>query len=341
MQLLAVSYGMGVDSTAMLVGMAARGIRPDVILFADTGGEKAETYAYLGTMNAWLSKVGFPQVTVLQYEARDFKNWPAYYTLEENCLTNGTLPSEAFGFGSCSMKWKQAPQNRWMKTWAPAKTAWAAGLKVRKAIGYDASPADTKRRCKADKITFKVNKADAKKYDFWYPLQEWGWDRLRCIREISQAGLPIPLKSSCWFCPNMKQDEISALPANLLRRIVVMEARASVRLEGWMTQEQLDESYAKKLAAWEKKAAKAVAQGKALSKKKPQRKIAGSKGLMRGLWRAKTMTDYIKAKALLPAEEVDRLWNVVPKEIVLRNEAKAEGRKVETWNEFFTRVGVA
>ena len=41
---LVVSYGMGVDSTAMLIGMAQRSIRPDLILFADTGGEKPETY---------------------------------------------------------------------------------------------------------------------------------------------------------------------------------------------------------------------------------------------------------------------------------------------------------
>jgi len=103
-QPLVVSYGMGVDSTAMLVGMAQRGIRPDAILFADTGDEKPATYAYLERMNAWLDKVGFPRVTVIVYRVKDFKNWPEYRTLEENCLTNGTLPSEAFGFGSCSMK---------------------------------------------------------------------------------------------------------------------------------------------------------------------------------------------------------------------------------------------
>jgi 3'-phosphoadenosine 5'-phosphosulfate sulfotransferase (PAPS reductase)/FAD synthetase len=44
---LVVAYGLGVDSTAMLVEFAVRGIRPDMILFADTGGEKPETYQYL------------------------------------------------------------------------------------------------------------------------------------------------------------------------------------------------------------------------------------------------------------------------------------------------------
>jgi hypothetical protein len=302
---LVVSYGMGVDSTAMLVGLAQRGIRPDLILFADTGGEKVQTYQYLETMNAWLRAHGMPEVTVLQYAARDFKNWPAYHTLEENCLTNGTLPSEAFGFGSCSMKWKQQPQNKFMKTWAPAVEAWKAGLKVRKAIGYDASPADQKRRCSADKITFKVNAADAKRYDFWYPLQEWGWTRLDCVREIAQAGLPVPVKSACFYCPNMTKQEVRELPANQLQRIVVMEARALPRLT-------------KIEGLWRN----------------------GCKGTRGGDPKPGRMTTFIRDEQLLPAEEIARLEAVVPKEIVLRNEVKASGQEVPTWSEFFDMVGI-
>ncbi|QDU97641.1 hypothetical protein Pla8534_54920 [Lignipirellula cremea] len=41
---LVVAYGLGVDSTAMLIGLQRRGVRPDLILFANTGGEKPETY---------------------------------------------------------------------------------------------------------------------------------------------------------------------------------------------------------------------------------------------------------------------------------------------------------
>ena len=40
---LAVAYGSGVDSTAMLIEFVRRGILPDLILFADTGGEKPKT----------------------------------------------------------------------------------------------------------------------------------------------------------------------------------------------------------------------------------------------------------------------------------------------------------
>src|SRR5215471_17622806 len=95
---LVVAYGAGVDSTALLVGLWRRGITPHAILFANTGGEKDETYAYLDVMNAWLRDVGFPTITVVRNVVQDFKHWPPYHTLEENCLTNGTLPSVAFGF---------------------------------------------------------------------------------------------------------------------------------------------------------------------------------------------------------------------------------------------------
>ncbi len=49
-----VSYGAGVDSTAMVVWMRNSGYRPEAILFADTGGEKPETYAFIETMSTWL-----------------------------------------------------------------------------------------------------------------------------------------------------------------------------------------------------------------------------------------------------------------------------------------------
>src|SRR5437868_1048367 len=88
---LVVSYGLGVDSTAMLVELARRRIRPDLILFADTGGEKPETYQYLRVIRPFLARAGFPGVTVVRYEPRR----ASYRTLEGQCLHTGTLPSLA------------------------------------------------------------------------------------------------------------------------------------------------------------------------------------------------------------------------------------------------------
>ena len=90
---LVVAYGLGVDSTAMLVEFARRGVRPDLILFADTGGEKPETYAYLPVIQKYLTRVGFPAVVTVRYQPTRAR----YHTLEEQCLHTGTLPSLAYG----------------------------------------------------------------------------------------------------------------------------------------------------------------------------------------------------------------------------------------------------
>ena len=90
---LVVAYGLGVDSTAMLVEFVHRDIHPDLILFADTGGEKTETYQYLDVIQPFLAKVGFPAVTVVRYQPTR----AVYDTLEDQCLHTGTLPSLAYG----------------------------------------------------------------------------------------------------------------------------------------------------------------------------------------------------------------------------------------------------
>lgn len=217
---LVLAYGLGVDSTAVLVGLHQRGIRPDAILFADTGSEHPSTYSYLPVINCWLRSVGFPEVTVVRYVPKRFKFAP-YSTLEGNCLSNSTLPSLAFGRKSCSLKWKRAPQDKWTAKWAPARSAWAKGLPLIKMLGYDAGPADSKRGW---------NVTDEEKYTYWYPLRDWGWDRAECQRQIAAADLPVPRKSSCFFCPAMKEHEVLDLVENwpeLADRIVEIERRAA------------------------------------------------------------------------------------------------------------------
>jgi hypothetical protein len=133
------------------------------------------------------------------------------------------LPSISLGRHSCSLKWKIAPQDAFLKQWAPAKAAWERGHKVIRLIGYDASPADTRRYSHASTIPNEL-------FDCRYPLREWGWDREACIARIVAAGLPVPPKSSCFICAAMKPDEVRALPVWCLRLIVLVEARAAPRL---------------------------------------------------------------------------------------------------------------
>ena len=40
---------------------------------------------------------------------------------------------------------------------------------------------------------------------------DWGWDRETCQRVIADEGLPVPVKSACFFCPASKKSELIQL----------------------------------------------------------------------------------------------------------------------------------
>jgi hypothetical protein len=199
---LVVSYGAGVDSTAILVKMVKRGIRPDAILFADTGGEKEGTMAFLPVMQRYLEAHGFPGITVVRMSAKNAK----YSTIVEKMLANETIPFFPGKAHTCSQVFKIEPQLRWIYSWDMARKAWAANKKITHIIGYDSGQYDTGRA--ADTFEECTN---PDREQPWYPLQAWKMDRAECIKTIIDAGLPVPPKSSCYICPVMKPEEIREL----------------------------------------------------------------------------------------------------------------------------------
>ena len=223
---LVVAYGGGVDSTALLVKFVEKGIRPDLILFADTKNESPNTYAYFPIIQEFLARHYLPPIQVVSIQRTS-----KHASLEEECLTNQTLPSLAFGWKSCSLKWKVGPQNKFVNNWEPAQRSWAMGGKVRKVIGYDASPRDACRGTfagdgKGKALCACCRSFPCKKYVYWYPLMDWGIDRDAAKAIIANAGLPVPVKSSCTFCPAAKTWEIELLARehpDLARRAVAME----------------------------------------------------------------------------------------------------------------------
>ena len=92
-------------------------------------------------------------------------------------LTNTTLPSIAFNRSSCSIKWKITLQDQWTAQWAPARAAWGRGDRVVRLIGYDCSAADDRRYAHREGHV-------SDRFDYRYPLREWGWDRDACIARI-------------------------------------------------------------------------------------------------------------------------------------------------------------
>lgn len=211
-----VSYGAGTNSTAILVGLWERGERPDAITFADTGGEKPHTYRHLQEVREWCARIGFPDIETLR---GDMPQQIIDVTLEAECMRLGKLPAKAYGFSSCSDKWKMEPQRRYNRRFAEAR-----GIELQqitRLIGFDA---DEDYRVERARKTEHLRKVKER-----YPLVEWGWGRDECIEAIKRAGITQPGKSACFFCPSMKKGEVLALRTDypdLLARALEMERRA-------------------------------------------------------------------------------------------------------------------
>jgi hypothetical protein len=194
-----LSFGGGVNSTALLVGMEERNERPDAILFADTGGEKPGTYQHVERMQQWLEAKKFPPITIVKGKK----------TLEDDCLERETLPGKAFGFGSCSEHFKVRPQRRWLRDNGIKNPMWLIGIH-----------AGEKKR---------AERSLNQRSDVRFPLIEWHWGQVECIEAIRRSGLPVPIKSACFFCPSMRKHEVLALAKSdpeLFHRAVEMEQAA-------------------------------------------------------------------------------------------------------------------
>ena len=208
-------YGGGTNTTAMIVGLAARNIRPDLIIMADTGAERPHTYAHIEIMQEFLRMIEFPKITIVKKVDKNGE----VLTLEDDLIKNKALPSVAYGFKTCSQKYKTQPVDKFLNNHPDAIAAWKRGERITKFIGFDA---DESHRAKDyDDAKFKVE----------YPLIEWGWGRNECIDEIRKENLPLPSKSSCFFCPNMRPHEImelNALYPHLAERALKIESNAEL-----------------------------------------------------------------------------------------------------------------
>ncbi len=213
---LVVSYGGGTNSTAMLIGMADRGERPDLIIFSDTGGERPEIYEYIEHFSGWLTKRGLPGVTTVRRDTTHGQHG-TYTTLEENCLVNGVLPSISYGFKGCSLKFKGEVLDKFVNAWPPAIEAKRRQGPIYRAIGFDIS--ETRRKRKRSDGSWR----------YVYPLDEWQADRPMCEDMISNADLCLPGKSACFFCGAAKKREVIDLAnthPDLFARAVAIERRA-------------------------------------------------------------------------------------------------------------------
>lgn len=214
-EFLTCAFGGGRNG-AYLFGLYELGIKPNLITFADTGtrgkrdSEKPETYEAIDRMEDWLQKHMGMGITWVHKDSM-------YDSLYDNAIRTHTLPSLAYGWHSCSEKWKIQPQEKFHNAIPECRAIWKAGNKVRKIIGYHAGEPHRA------KIT------ENEKYLFWYPLIEWGWDTNDCLDAFARHGLPPPVKSACYFCPASTKAEVLKLSQEepeLFAKAVALETNA-------------------------------------------------------------------------------------------------------------------
>jgi len=214
---LVVAYGGGTNSVAMLCGFRERGIIPSLIIFADTGGELPYTYSHIELMSKKCQEwwgIGI-EIVSKKYQGE-------FEGLEGECIRRKQLPSLAYGFKACSMKYKQEPQQKRIRQWMDEN-----GVKeIIQAIGYDSNEGH-----RAVKIEGTDLKKGRRTFN-WFPLIEWQWTRKDCIETVIKNNLPQAGKSSCFFCPAMKNHEILKLRKDYpeyFERAIKIETNCNVK----------------------------------------------------------------------------------------------------------------
>lgn len=188
--LRAISYGGGVQSTALCI-LAARGeIDYPLAIFANVGdrAEKAETIEYIGRHVMPWSK-GRIEIVQRRWVDRTGKERDLYDDVTRQ--GNKTIDIPVYMEGG-------APGNR--KCTARYKIE-VVGRELRKRGASKAAPATVAVGISTDEIGRLNSRTSAAWEVPTYPLIDLRLTRADCAQIIADEGLPPAPKSSCWFCP--------------------------------------------------------------------------------------------------------------------------------------------
>jgi len=189
-----ISLGGGVQSTAMVVLAVQGELDAEIALFANVGddSEHPDTLDYVAeVLEPWAASQGFTirqlrreftrgdhvgqTLSILQYQALS----------KRSIVIPARMSNGAPGNRSCTVDWKIRVVGRWLRE-------------------HGATPDNPAEVCigfSTDEIQ-RVSGRQPSKYQIsTYPLLDLGLNRADCMRVIADAGLPVPPKSACWFCP--------------------------------------------------------------------------------------------------------------------------------------------
>lgn len=198
------SFGGGVQSHAVLV-LQAQGklIKPyDFFVFANVGAdsENPATLAYIEKYTKpFCKKHGIKLIEVQKTTYGKLETLVEYiYRTERSIpIPARMLPDGAPGNRNCTSDFKITVVDKWIRD--AGYTHGVVGLGI---------STDESHRMRSERWH---DRHSGKKHGFWkrreHVLIDMGINRAECKRIIASAGLPVPPKSSCYFCPFMKKNE--------------------------------------------------------------------------------------------------------------------------------------
>lgn len=165
-----LSFGGGVNTVALMIMLVRDGAPLDAAVFADTGGEVPETYHSVDTAREYLGKHGIPLIAV---EAR-----PRKTDLYATAFRRRVIPSVQWRW--CTRDFKVNPIHKYYSE---------LGVPIYQYMGIAFDEIHRMKDSRDDNITNV------------YPLIDNRMTRQDCVDVIAGAGLPVPAKSGCYFCP--------------------------------------------------------------------------------------------------------------------------------------------
>jgi hypothetical protein len=227
-RLRVVSFGGGVQSTALLVLAAQQRIDFSTLLFANVAAdsEHPTTLRYVHDVAAPFAASHGLALHELHRVRRDGTPETLYGRLTRPGSRSLPIPvrmpdTGAPGTRSCTLDFKIRVIGGWLREHGAVPDSPATV-----AIGFS---------------TDEVHRANRKRAKPWetpaYPLLDLGLSRAACQALIARAGIPVPPKSACWFCPfhrpatwaEMRRDEPELFERSVALERLLNDRRARLR----------------------------------------------------------------------------------------------------------------
>ena len=174
-----ISYGGGVQSTALVLLAMSEGWDVDEIVHVDlVDAESPATREYVARFREWLRDAYGRDITVIERNMyRDMLDNPGFTPVPWHGRREKFMLKR-----QCTREYKVQPLQRYLYGRYPQERI---GLML--GISVDEY--------------HRMRDSSAARIEHVYPLVDRRLTRWQCREIVERAGLAVPWKSSCWFCP--------------------------------------------------------------------------------------------------------------------------------------------